>query len=489
MLLSFIACDSLLDVDPTDKYSSETFWLDEEQYNAALAGCYNNFYNSIIMFNSETEMITPNAMAYNEANNTKDIARGAGLTTSSLFLTFWRNAYQGIGRANTILDKIDQATFDESKIKQMKGEALFLRALYYSILTDQFGDCPLITETPDKDKHGDLPRNPKSEVVDQVITDLNEAAKLLPLNYSTSNIGRATKGAAMALKSRVLLYNERWSEAAQTAKEVINLGVYILFPNYRGLYLPGNENNKEVIFDIQYKVPFFTHGLDNAIQMLNRPAPTKNLVDAYPMIDGKSISESPLFDPGNPYENRDPRLLQTVVCIGYPYNGKTTVPGDVVTTGFGQKKLTSYPDNQTIQINAGNSELNPIVIRYAEVLLTYAEALNEASSTPNDEIYWALNQIRKRPTVNMPEIEKGLDKAQMRETIRTERRIELACEGLYYSDIKRWKTIEIVNNQPIYNHQGIIVENRSFNKNRDYLWPIPADEVQENKNLVQNPNW
>ena len=489
ILISFIACDSLLDLDPTDKYSTDTFWLDEEQFNAALTGCYNNFYNSLIMFNSETDMLTPNAVAYNEANNTKDVARGAGLTTSSLFLTFWRNAYQGIGRANTLLDQIDHATFDGSKRNQMKGEALFIRALYYSVLVDNFGDCPLITETPNNDKQGQLPRNAKSEVVEQIITDLSEASSLLPTSYAAANTGKVTKGAALALKARVLLYNERWADAAQAAKEVIDLGKYILFSDYRGMYLLENENNKEVIFDIQYKVPYFKHGLDNAIQMLNRPAPTKNLVDAYLMTDGKSISESPMYDPENPYKNRDPRLHQTVVCIGYLYNGKITVQGDVVTTGFGQKKLTSYPDNQTLQINAGNSEINPIVIRYAEVLLTYAEALNEAGSIPSSEVYWAINQIRKRPSVNMPEIEPGLSKEQMREVIRLERRIELACEGFYYSDIKRWKTIEVLNNQPIYNHLGIVVENRSFNRDRDYLWPIPADEMQENENLVQNPNW
>ncbi len=131
--------------------------MDEEQFKAALTGCYNNFYNSLIFFSGETEMLTPNAMAYNEANNTKDVARGAGLTTSALFLTSWRNAYQGIGRANTFLDQIDKATFSEDSKNQMKGQALFIRALYYSYLVNLYGDCPLITETPDNEKQGTLP--------------------------------------------------------------------------------------------------------------------------------------------------------------------------------------------------------------------------------------------------------------------------------------------------------------------------------------------
>lgn len=489
IFILFVACDSLLDVDPSDKYSVDTFWMEEEQFEAALTGCYNNFYNSLVFFKGETEMLTPNSMSYNEGNNTKDIARGAGLTTSSLFWTFWSNAYQGIGRANTLLAQIDNAPFDEEAKNQMKGQALFIRALYYSYLADLYGDCPLITETPDKDKHGDLPRTPKSKVVDQILADLTEAADLLPVSYQVTNIGRITKGAALALKGRVLLYNEKWTESAEAAKQVIDLGVYDLFPDYRGMYLPENENNQEVIFDIQYKAPFFMHFQDNEIMKLNRPAPSKNLVDAYLMTDGKSITESPLYDPGNPYENRDPRLHQTIVCIGYPYNGKITKKEDVVTTGFGQKKLTSYPDDQTIQITDGNSELNPIVIRYAEVLLTYAEALNEAGATPSSEVYWALNQLRNRPSVSMPEVEPGASKEEMRDIIRLERRIELACEGLYYADIRRWRIAEIVNNQPIYNNEGKIVEIRSFNKDRDYLWPIPANEIQKNKNLEQNPGW
>ncbi len=489
LLITIISCDTSLEVDPTDQYSTETFWLDNEQFDAALTGCYKNFHNSLIMFNSETDMLTPNAVAYNEASDTKNIGRGAGTTTSSLFLAFWRNTYRGIGRANTVLDKIDEAPINESEKKQIKGEALFIRAINYSILIDNFGDCPLITETPDNEEHGELPRTSKSAVLEQIISDLDESSSLLPLSYSAANKGRVTKGAALALKSRILLYNEKWAEAAIAAKQVIDLGVYNLFPSYRGMYLLENENNQEVIFDIQYKVPFFTHGLDNAIQMLNRPAPTKNLVDAYLMVDGKSKDESALFDPENPYENRDPRLHQTVVCIGYPYNGKITQAGDVVTTGYGQKKLTTFPDDRTIQVNAGNSEVNPIVIRYAEVLLNYAEALNEAGTNPSAEVYWALNTIRKRPSVNMPEIEPGLTKEEMREVIRLERRIELALEGLYYSDIKRWRIAEIVNNQPVLNHEDKLYENRTFNKNRDYLWPIPADEIVENPNLEQNPGW
>lgn len=489
VLILSTSCNNLLDVDPSDKYSAETYWSDYEQFEAAVTGCYKSFHNSMIIFNSETEMITPNAIAYNEASDTKNIGRGAGTTSSGLFSNFWRSSYSGIGRANTVIDKIDKVTFDDKEKKQFKGEALFIRAVFYSVLIDNFGDCPLIIETPDNNKHGDLPRTSKSDVLNQILTDLDLAANLLPTSYDAKNIGRATKGAALALKSRVLLYNEKWEEAAKAAKAVIDLGEYELFPNYRGMYLLENQNNKEVIFDIQYKLPYFTHGLDHVVYELNRPAPTKSLVDSYLMVDGQSTDKSPIYDPNKPYENRDPRLHQTIACIGYPFNGKITKLGDVVTTGFGQKKLTAFTDEQTTVINQGNSELNIIVIRYGEVLLNYAEALNELNISPNSEVYWALNKIRTRPTVDMPVIDPGLSKDEMREVIRLERRIELALEGKYLSDIRRWRTAEIVNNEPVLNYEGKLLENRVFNKNRDYLFPIPAREILENENLTQNPGW
>ena len=144
----------------------------------------------------------------------------------------------------------------------------------------------------------------------------------------------------------------------------------------------------------------------------------KELVDTYLCIDGKTIEESPLYDPTRPYENRDPRLLKSIVCIGYPYLGKTITKEDVATTGFGVKKYTSYEDDVTIPL-VERSAFNFILIRYAEVLLTYAEAQNEASG-PDQSVYDAINNC-VAPDINMPEVPKGLTKDQMREVIRRER--------------------------------------------------------------------
>ena len=484
------SCNSLLDTDPSDQYTSDTYWADEGEYDAALTGCYNSLYNASAFFNGETEMITPNSYAYNETNGTDAIVSGNALTTTGLFSLFWNGAYGGIGRANTLLDKIPDATFDESDINTMKGQALFIRALYYSYLVDYFGDVPLILSTPDESQ-GSLSRTPKEEVITQIVSDLDTAADLLPESYTSSaDVGRVTKGAALALKARILLYDEQWAEAAKAAKDVIDLETYELYPDYRGMYMPDNENNVEVIFDIQYSSPDHMSSMDHVAYILNRPAPLKDLLDAYLMTDGKSIDDSPLYDPENPYENRDPRLHQTIACVGYYFNGKIVTPNTFINTGFGQKKYTIYPDDETLEnVSQGNSYLNFIVIRYAEVLLTYAEALNESEDTPSSEVYSALNELRERPTVSMPDIEQGLSKDEMREVIRLERRVELACEGHYYSDIRRWKTAEVVNNGPICDYKGDTISYRSFNPERDYLWAIPQSEIDLNKNLEQNPGW
>jgi hypothetical protein len=486
-LLLCTACESLLDVDPSDKYSADTFWKTEEHAKAGLSGCYtalqpwkdNHFF--------EFDLITSNAMPYNEANGTQAIGKGEHLSITPLIANLWKNCYIGIGRTNTLLDKIDGVAITDDLRNRLAGEAKFLRAFYYFSLVDKFGAVPLILETPNAEKHASQPRDSKEKVVEQILKDLTEAAPALPDAYTGADLGRATKGAALALKARVLLYNERWSESAETAKVIINSGVYSLFNDYRRFFSEANKHNAEVIFNVESSLPDFQTTHDQTIYRLNRPAPLKELVDKYLMTDGKSITESPLYDPAQPYENRDPRLHQTITVIGYPYNGTLITKENVMTTGFGMKKYTSYEDNETIPL-VERSAFNSILIRYAEVLLTYAEAQNEAVG-PDASVYDALNQIRRRESVKMPDIPTGLSKDQMRETIRLERRIELALEGIYYSDILRWRTAELENNGAMHDADNVEIVIRHFRPDRDYLWPVPYDQIVQNPNLTQNPNW
>ncbi len=487
--MCLISCDSWLDVDPSDQYSTETFWKTKEHAYAGLMGCYNALgpWRSAL-YTMEFDMLTSNATPYNEANGTQAIGKGEHLSTTPLIESLWKDCYVGIGRANAFLSNIKSVDMDDKKKLEIVGEAKFLRAFYYQNLVDKFGGVPLITNAPNADEQAELPRNSKEEVVNQIIKDLDEAAAVLPESYTDSDLGRATKGAALALKARVLLYNSHWTEASQVAKQVMMSGSYKLFNDYRHFFSEANKHNCEVIFNVESKLPEYpTNYYDQDHWRLNRPAPLKELVDTYLCVDGKSIEESPLYDPNRPYENRDPRLLKSIVCIGYPYLGKIVTKEDVATTGFGVKKYTSYEDNVAIPL-VERSAFNFILIRYAEVLLTYAEAQNEASG-PDQSVYDAINQLRKRPDINMPEVEKGLTKEQMREVIRRERRVELSFEGLYYCDILRWKTAEKENNGMMHNSDGLEVIKRSFDPKRDYLWPIPHNQIVLNPNLEQNPNW
>ncbi len=477
-----------LNINPTDQYSIETFWKTEAHAQAGLSGCYavlRSVYGGGWIY--ETDMVTPNAWKYNENGGLGPLSNGTQTTTDGTISGRWNVNYQGIGRTNTFLDKIDGIKMDQSLKSRMIGEAKFLRALFYFNLEDVFGGVPLILKTPDAATQSNLPRDTKEKVVEQILKDLDEASAVLPVTYPVSDAGRATKGAALALKARLLLYNEKWEDAAKTAKEVIDLKVYSLFPNYRELFMVQYEHNSEVIFNVEFLAPRFTNNFDQPTYILNTPAPLKDMVDAYLMEDGQTIANSPLYYPGKPYENRDPRLHQTIAVIGYKFNGKITQLSNVVNTGFGLKKYTSFKDDINTTV-APSTDLNPILIRYAEVLLTYAEAQNELSG-PDVSVYAAMNAVRARPSVLMPQVEAGLTKDKMRAVIRNERRVELAFEGLYYSDIRRWRTIEIVNNGPIYNYKGKVITNRTFNKERDYLWPIPFVQIQENPQLEQNPNY
>jgi hypothetical protein len=209
------------------------------------------------------------------------------------------------------------------------------------------------------------------------------------------------------------------------------------------------------------------------------------------MIDGLSINESPLFDSENPFENRDPRLTQSIVTPGSVFNGTQVVEnqGILNVTGYAIKKYTYFKDREASPPPPNQQgAINAIIFRYAEILLTLAEAENEING-PTPIAYDAINQVRSRSSVQMPGLTQGLSQDEFREMIRLERRIELVGEGLYIHDIKRWRTAETMMNETVTDRQGNILEVRVFDPARDYLWPIPTREILLNPNLDQNPGF
>lgn len=481
------SCSDFLDVSPSDRLIQVDFWKTREHAEAALIGTYNalldaNVYGGVSMI--AMEAATPNAFTYNNTGGGGFISQSIhDAANTSIINNKWGACYVGIGRANTLLDNIGSISMDEILKKRYAAEAKFLRALFYHNLWLYYGGAPLILETPNLEKQGTLPRNKADDVYAQIIKDCDEAIVDLPQLGITK--GHASKGAALALKARTMLYKGDFQGAATAAKQIIDIKSYTLFVDYRELFQLDKEGNSEVIFDVQFKNPEFTHALDITLTDFNGIGPLPDLLNDYYMTDGLPASQSTLFDSKRPYVNRDPRMNQTNILPGSTFRAKIVLTNTFGFTGIGQKKYTVYKDNEagtTIPL----SELNYMVFRYADILLMFAEAQNEVAGS-SQAVYDALNLIRKR--AGMPNFPLGLTKEQMRTEIRHERRIELAGEGLFYNDIRRWGTAEKVMNTDVFNFAGGKIGTRKFNKDRDYLWPVPTVVLQNNTALAQNPGY
>src|SRR5699024_2696874 len=256
---------ALLDRDPDFKYTEETFWQTEETADAALNGIYAVLTSGGLFGGDATplweEGATPNAYCYSGGTQNFDLIGRSqqSASTGGVISSRWKECYKGIARANTFFERVGDVGMDEEKQSQMEGEAYFLRGLLYFQLVTYYGGVPLILEAPDPDTQIDQPRNEREEVIQRILTDLETAAERLPITQSGANVGRATKGAALSLKARVLLYEaspllnesnnrDKWQAAADAAKEVMDLAneaEYDLYADYRGLFLPENENNQE----------------------------------------------------------------------------------------------------------------------------------------------------------------------------------------------------------------------------------------------------
>lgn len=479
-----------LDTTPTDRYITSGFWQNEEQINAGLTACYETLRSEWLYGGQASaiysDVITPNAYMYDNTHGWGVIGKGLhNLSNSGVINGKWGQCYEGIGRCNSVIEYVTPFQMDEAKKKQWIAEAKYLRAMYYFELVNYYGSAPLILEVPNIETQIDLPRTSKEELIKQILSDLTDAANALPEKYTASgDVGRPTKYAAIGLMARLYLYNERWQEAEDACRQIMESGRYELYPNYRQIFARDNEGNSEVIFDIQFLNPLFTHSADLIMRQYNICAPLLDIVKAYDMADGTPYDDSkPL------YEDRDPRFYQSIIYPGTTFMGKPVTNDFFKFTGYTYKKFSVYDTQQMDQYDW--NDINMIYLRYADVLLMFAEARNERLGSPDQEVYDALNLIRDRESVKMPlfEIAKNYSKEDMRKIIRHERRIELVCEGLYYNDIRRWGIAKEVMNGPIYKHDGTMIETRVF-QDKDYLWPVPEREIRENPNLLpNNPGW
>jgi hypothetical protein len=506
----------LLETVPNDRISSEIFWQTPNDALLAVNSLYNDLEGvNLLSFDALTDIAHTNepfdVQAYIEQGNYDAL-------NNKVYNT-WANAYKGIAAANFFLENVDKIAFpDETLLKRYKAEARTLRAYQYIKLVPLFGDVPLIRQTLTLEESRKVTREQAAVVWGFVDKELEEASGWLPYSdeYEAKDKGRISKGAALGLKARAALYAGEYRKAADAANEIISSGKHSLYAHYEKLFRYEAENNPEVLLDKQFIKGSFTHNVFYLIGPYSQKnansyyVPTKAAADLYQTADGKNITDAASgYDSVHPYKNRDPRLRYSIFLDGdtlpskdifhpAPNSGSNDAIGKSYhnsTTGFNIKKYFNAEDYADIN----NSAVNIILLRYAEVLLTYAEAKVELSEI-DQSVYAAINLVRNgRNDVKLPDIPTSSTPAELREIVRRERAVELAFEGLRLADIRRWRIAEKVLPGKIY---GITYENdgsqtvvyelavtRAFNPARDYLWPIPQKERDLNQELSQNENW
>ncbi|MBS0032426.1 RagB/SusD family nutrient uptake outer membrane protein [Chitinophaga sp. 22321] len=499
-LLTLGACKKdFLNTVPADKVSDENFWKTEKDANAGVSAVYNDLQNNdvfgLYVYN---DGLTPSAYIWDDGGTGfGPVAKGNMNAFTSSVANKFKALYNGIYRANLALEKLPGVSMTAATNHRLVAEVTFLRALYYYQLTDFYGDVPLITKTL---KLGDpLPgKETRANLLAFIIKEAGAAADSLPKSYAAALVGHATQGAALTLKAKAQLMAKQYADAAATCQAISGLG-YDLYTDYRNMFIStAAENNVEVIFDVQYIAPGLNQGslLDKRLSTRSSFSSgwsnvyaSVNLVNNYEMKNGKAITESGSgYDPANPYNNRDPRLDYTIVRPGASWKGipyeKLRLDNAATFTGYLTRKYVLEVDG----FGAGDSPLNFIIFRYADVLLMLAEAQNEAVG-PDATVYTAINKVRARKGVEMPEIPAGKSKEEMRNIIRHERMIEFAMEGTYYSDIRRWGiATQLMNGLVVTNIAGQQIDKINF-VDAFNLWPLPQVELDLNSNLVQNPNY
>lgn len=453
----------------------------------------------------------------------------------------WAHCYKYIRVANDFLSNISNATVNAEVKARSAAETRFIRAMFYFNLVKRYGGVPLITTPQGLDDDLEVPRNSTEECFQFIINEMEDIADDLPKNAER---GKITKGAALSLKARALLYyasplyneendNSRWQDAADAAKEVMDLNKYDLYPNLKKLWLDMSANHNEIILEKQYGMPNVSHGWDCAVKPLDLAngdaghcAPLQELVDAFPMKNGKQIHEEGSgYDPHNPYIGRDDRFYadiaynQSVISgmqggsLNHNYTLQIYKGGNdydnpqgnplwqIYTTYTGYFTIKAVnPDNEVYGYWYGSTQ--PwIEFRYAEILLNFAEAQNEATG-PNQAIYDAMNKLRKRAGITT-DLPTNMNKDEMRKLIHNERYIELCFEHHRYWDLRRWKLAEtVLNNRQYtgvvitkenngtftYDYQPVEVQPLQFEP-KMYFMPIPMSELSKNRKLKQNPGW
>ena len=577
-----------LNLNPLSEGSSENWYSSQSEIEMSL----NDLYRTAFFPIDGTDW--GDDVTYR--SNTQFTFNGTLTAENSTIATYWQNYYKGIARSLRIIKNLEEKGSDlginANTLNQYKGEAYFYIGYAYGMLAFRWGDVILDKTGMTLEEAYSASRSPKSEVLAFAYECLDKAASMLPTGYG--GVQRATKGMAYAYKARMAIYNGDYVTAATAAKACMDLGVYSLHKNYQELFTAATSPEWIFVFKGDYSLKVY-YWFDNDIQnILTRLAggwgarnPGLELVCAYPCTDGLPIDESPLYNPKAIFDNRDPRMAMTIVPFAQPEsecvkNG-TYKPEDYAFFGFEHSPsplankvkrisdgaMVNNTDSKACALHAAYNGFvfkkysNPSTwiavnswkgvnayqdMRYGDVLLMYAEAMNEQGKCDQAVLDATINKLRERAYngtgLEYPKVVAG-DQAKLRTIIRTERFIEMAAEGHRYEDLIRWKIAEVVFNRPIFYlertwsgnaswngdlsttppeyqklaqnwldgnypiggtpeidengiadvrymaEKGYVVQatTRQFNPARDYLWPIPAADRLINENLTQNPGY
>lgn len=534
--LSSTSCSDFLDTAPYASISDASFWTGESDATLALVGCYRSETGwSHDTFDAPQGLIYLDlaaGMGSEKESFTTNMAGVNTLATNGNIQWYWGNAYVHIARHNTFLENIVNCPMDEKKKAEFIAEVKTLRSFFLYQLAFYFKDVPMPLTQLSLTEANSIAQTPQADVYDQVEKDLLEAIPNLPMTRSGDEYGRMTAAAARAILGRVYLAREKWTEAVNILKPIIDSGDYQLDrrngdESYEKLFQVGGEYSPEMIYVIMGIKDKFTSSRNiylspECLGGWHQFAVYNEHVKSYFCSDGKPIDESPLYDENDPYMNRDQRLYASVFLPplgswpGTEFNGVTYDCYGDASSADRYNKFTLFNGycpkkglDPSITEAMWSCYTPTPIIRYAEILLSYLEAANEAGQGVSQEMLdLTINDIRNR--VNLPgysSSELGSQTA-VRKAVRAERRVELAFEGLHYFDILRWGTakdelnhyftgVKLSDDPDARNYKGTSpVDENNYYKFEDRkwadhnrYWPIPQSDRNINPNLKQNEGY
>lgn len=547
------SCERTLETEPLERITDGIIWDPKDSAGVYAQYVLNDLYSYLPMgFNRINgdllDAASDDAISSQVSRSAVEQIATGGITPFSNPDDAWEKGYKAIRKATLYLNNIDIVPIKDKlpdgrpARPAYKAEARFLRALAYFELLRRYGGVPLMgDQVRELDDDVQIPRSSFEQCVQYIVHECDAAAdSLRPDPVDAPNLGRVTRTAALALKARVLLctasplynggntgneltgytsYNpQRWQQAAEAARDIIDTEgyQYKLQSNFRDLFL--KLRNDEAILTRTASGPNITVeetngpvGYASALGY-GRTSPTQELVNAFGMINGKPVTD-PLYNPADPYSNRDPRLSATILYNGAKwlntsietFEGGRSKPGGVLQQTKTAYYLRKFMGNFETTSNYANTNHDFVLFRYAEVLLNFAEAWNEFAG-PSPEVYQIMTDIRKRAGItagadSLYGLTAGMSKEAMREVVRNERRVELAFEEHRFWDIRRWKIAAEVYNKPLhgmrivksslgsYIYSSVPVLNTAFDPAKMYFYPVPYAEVAKNAQMRQNPGW